>query len=235
VLLGGLVIAGAVEAVTLALAVGDLNHGVVELTDASAALGNNPANWTAERINSAAGLNVEGGALISNANNRLSRDPILSGLSHVPFLGEQLTALLDLSNTSVQGSAAFDDAIAIARAVDRSRTSTDPPGPRLLGLMSEAEGPWTDADARLSPALNSLRADLARRLLPPIAHRAQQALAILQPIDDLAKVGAVAAKYGATHRSCGPPAVSTAALAGSPSRRARRRASRSGRRSSSIR
>ena len=205
VLLGGLVIAAAAEAVTLALAMGDLNHGVVELTDASAALGTNPAEWTAERISGAAGLNAEGGGLIGGANKRLSGDPILGALSHVPFLGDQFTALLDLSNTAAQGNAAFDDAIAIAQAVDRSRTSTAPPGARLLGLMSDAAGPWTDADARLSPALSSLRGDLTHHLLSPLYHRAQRALTILQPIDDLAKVGAVAARYGPAALGAGAP------------------------------
>jgi hypothetical protein len=186
----------AFEGASLGVALADLNRGVAQLSDANVALGTNPTSWTLDRINSAAGLNAEASVLIRNADQRLSRDPILGALTHLPFVGEQLTAVVDLSNTAAQGSAAFDDAVTIAQAVDRSRTSPAPPGARLLGLMSEAAGPWTDADRRLSPALDRLREDLNHHLLPPLGSRAQRAVAILQPVDDLAKVGAVAARYG---------------------------------------
>ncbi len=147
VLLGSLVIGVVAEAVTLAVAFGDLNHGVVELADASSALGTNPAEWTA----------------------------------------------------------AFDDAITIAQAVNQSRTSADPPGARLLKLISQAAGPWADTDSRLSPVLDRVRQDLTHNLLPPLASRAQRAVAILQPIDELARVGTVAATFGPTALGANSP------------------------------
>ncbi|HXA42002.1 MAG TPA: DUF4012 domain-containing protein [Candidatus Solibacter sp.] len=198
VVVAGLVIAAGIEAVTLALAVGDLSHGGVELTDANAALGTNPAEWTTDRINSAQGLNSEARALVVKADLRLSRDPVIGALRHLPVVGEQLTAMVDLSNSAAEGSAAFDDALAIAQAVNQSRTSADPPGTRLLRLISQATGPWADADSRLSPVLDRLRQDIAHNLLPPLASRAQRAVTILQPVDDLAKVGTVAARFGPT-------------------------------------
>lgn len=196
VLVGGLVIGAALEAVTLAVSVSDLSRGVTELTDANTALGTNPAAWTTDRIASAGGLNTEAKALITRADRRIRHDPLLSLLRHLPLVGEQVSAVVDLSDTAAQGTAAFDDALTIANAVNQSGTSTDAPGTRLLRLISQAAGPWTDADARLSPALDRLRQDLTHHLLSPLASRAQRAVTILQPIAAIAKVGAVAAKYG---------------------------------------
>jgi hypothetical protein len=188
----------AAEGVTLAVAVSDLNRGVLELTDASSALGTSPEGWTSDRIGTADGLGSEAQSLVGAADRRISGDPVLGALGGMPFVGEQLTAVVHLSDTARQGTLAFQDALTIARAVDASRTSADPPGTRLLRLLSEAAGPWRDTDARLSPALDRLRQDLTHQLLPPLASGAQKAVKILQPIDDLAKVGVVAAKFGPT-------------------------------------
>src|SRR5258708_6019949 len=97
--LGGILVGAGLEAVTLALALGDLNHGVVELTDATAALGTNPDLWTAERIANAEGLGTEAEVSIRSADNRLGRDPVLGGLSHLLGIGDPPTALLDPSDT----------------------------------------------------------------------------------------------------------------------------------------
>ena len=183
------------EVATLAQALDRLNRGTAILQKAGSTLGADPNGWTAERISVAAGFSNEADGLIRTGAERISGDPILRALGLVPLVGDQAIGLRDLADASVRGSAAFKDTLAVASAVDQTRKSTDPPGSRLLNLIAATGSYWTDTDANLTPALDAIHADMNRPLLPALAERVRKVNDQFQPVDDLARVGAVAARY----------------------------------------
>ena len=183
------------EAAHLLLATRQLTDGGAALNNAASVLGKSPSTWTDARIASAARYQAEAQALLEQGRQGYSVDPGLRLATVVPWLGDQADGALHLADAAVAGARSLGDVLAVGRIYVSSKETGEPPGPRLLNLLSKSEQPLADAAARLGPPLEELRRDQQRGLLPPIKHRVDQAVSILGPVHDQAVAGVLASKY----------------------------------------
>lgn len=185
----------AYEVARLAPALRSLNDGAAVLQDASTALGTSPGEWTDQRIKFSQGLAQEARREIAPARDKVKSDPTLRVVRHLPILGDQVQAVFDLADAADAGSRALEDLVQVAQVYQRSSGDQSPPGPKLLSLIASSSGPLSDADAVLAPPLKALRADLGKRLLPPIRQKLQRGVDTLGPVATRAHSGAGAGKY----------------------------------------
>ena len=120
---------------------------------------------------------------------------MVEGLRHLPWIGDQLTAVVDLATAAGSGTDAFADLLKVAHSVADSKMSAAAPGSRLLAVLAASSAPWTDAEAKLGPPLDRLKGDLNRPLLSPLAGQVRRAVDLLQPARDQASVGVIAARF----------------------------------------
>ena len=185
----------AVEAIHLRGTARDLTSGADELRQAAATLGSDPSGWTPERILSAQRLGEQGLAEVRGARAALIGDPLVRLGHHLPYIRDQVVAVVDLARGAAAAGVALQDQVAVARAYDAARRSTAPPGHRLIALVQAAAPPLEHASSILAPPLAALRADSAHNLLPPLASRVQEGIDTIQPRLDQASAGAGAGRY----------------------------------------
>jgi hypothetical protein len=112
----------------------------------------------------------------------------------LPWVGDQVHALYDLTDAAEASSAVLGDYLDIARKYESVRNQAGPPGPRLTGLLRAWLPSLSDADRRLAPQVTALRRDQTLRLLPLLRRRVDKAVEVLGPAADQAAASAAAAR-----------------------------------------
>ncbi|MDQ6899395.1 MAG: DUF4012 domain-containing protein, partial [Candidatus Dormibacteraeota bacterium] len=183
------------EAVTLGLAVRDLQRGAALLSQAAALIGQSPDGWSAQRIDAAIRSRDQAERLLLPAHARIQHDPILRFAETTPAVGDQVKALLDLDDSAVAASAVVGDLITVARAYGEARNNHGALGPHVLSLLNSSAPPLRDASLRLGHVQTALRRDQQRPLLPQLQSQVRNALDRVEPAAAQAQLGASAAEY----------------------------------------
>jgi hypothetical protein len=186
--------ASLIEFISLGLALRDSEQGASVLTDAARSLGTSPAQWSAGRVADAESRRGHAQLLLQPGRSRLKGDIILRLAETLPWVGDQVRALYDLTDAADTSSAVLGDYLDMARKYEALRGQQGPPGPKLTRLLRDWLPPLSDADARLSAQLANLRRDQSRWLLPPLRDRVDRALGVLGPTTDQTATAAAAAR-----------------------------------------
>jgi hypothetical protein len=189
-----LIIASVIEVVSLGLALRDSEQGASVLTDAARSLGTSPAQWSAGRVADAESRRGHAQLLLQSGRSRLKGDIVLRLAETLPWVGDQVRALYDLTDAADTSSAVLGDYLDMARKYEALRDQQGPPGPRLTRLLRDWLPPLSDADARLPAQLANLRRDQSRWLLPPLRDRVGRAVNVLGPTADQTRIAATAAR-----------------------------------------
>jgi Protein of unknown function (DUF4012) len=188
------IIASVFEVVSLALASRDSEQGASVLTGAARSLGTSPAQWSTGRVADAESRRSQAQALLQPARSRIKGDPVLRLAAELPFVGDQVRALLDLTDAADTSSAVLRDYLEMARKYAALRGQQGPSGPKLIRLLRDWLPPLSDADARLHVQLARLRRDQSGWLLPPMRDRVGKAVDVLSPATDQTAAAAAAAR-----------------------------------------
>jgi hypothetical protein len=189
-----LLIASAIEVMSLGLALRDSEKGASILTDAARGLGTSPGQWSAARVADAANRRSDAGQLLQPGRSRLKGDPVLRLIATLPRVGGQVQALYDLADAADTSSAVLGDYLDMARKYEALRGEQGPPGPKLTRLLRDWLPPLSDADSRLPTQVANLRRDKTNWLLPPLRDRVERALGVLGPATDQTAAAAAAAR-----------------------------------------
>jgi hypothetical protein len=188
------IIASVIEVVSLGLALRDSEQGATVLTGAARSLGTSPAQWSTGRVADAANRRGQAELLLQPGRSRLKGDLLLRLATALPWVGNQVRALDDLTDAADTSEAVLGDYLDMARKYEALRGQQGPPGPKLTRLLRDWLPPLSDADARLSAQLANLRRDQSRWLLPPLRDRVDRALGVLGPTTDQTATAAAAAR-----------------------------------------
>ena len=191
--------AAAIEGYQVGHAASDLRTGTNDLQRSLTALGRNPAQWTAARVDAAAKAQADAATKIDRANRRLQDDAVARLLLSVPYARDQARATLDISSSAVDAVQAGADLVALARLyVNLPQGSSADRGAQLIALLQSSSPLLEDADSRLSTANQRLERDSRLGLVGPLRTEIMRALAVAGPARDSAHVGAETAKllYG---------------------------------------
>ena len=183
-----------IEVVSLGLALRDLERGASTLTEAVRNLGTSPDGWTGGKITDADSRLSAAQPVLQSGRSRVKGDLILRIAARMPWVGDQVQALYDLSDAADTSSRVLGDYLDVARKYEAVRNQQGPPGPRLMQLLRDSQHPLSDADGRLPPQVAALRTDQSRGLLPPLRSRVDQAVGVLGPAADQTAVAAAAAR-----------------------------------------
>jgi hypothetical protein len=187
--------AAAIEGYQVGHAASDLRTGTNDLQRSLTALGRNPSQWTAARVDTAAKAQVDAATKIDRANRRLQDDAVARLLLSVPYARDQARATLDISSSAVDAVQAGADLVALARLyVNLPQGSSADRGAQLIALLQSSSPLLEDADSRLSTANQRLERDSRLGLVGPLRTEIMRALAVAGPARDSAHVGAETAK-----------------------------------------
>ena len=189
------VMAVAYESFTIAQALANVSHGSDVLRQATSVLGTSPESWTKDHVATARDLQTQAAAETSRGAAQLRDSHLLAAVGAVAYSQDQAQVAQDLADASVAGADGFGQLIKVASAVVDVRSSTAPPGARLLNLLAETGQPWQDASDRLEPALRTLRADLQRPVVGPLGQKLRLAVTLLDQMAGEARIGLVASKF----------------------------------------
>ncbi|MEA2645332.1 MAG: hypothetical protein QOE92_415 [Chloroflexota bacterium] len=190
-----LLVAVAYESFTVGQALANVTHGTDVLRQAATVLGTRPENWTAENVATARDLQVQAAAEVSRGAGQMRESRLMAALSAVGYSRDQSQVLQDLADATVSGTDSFGKLVEVAGTVAEARDSGAPPGTRLLNLLAATSRPWQDASDRLEPTLRTLRADLRRPVLGPLAQKLRDAIRLLDEMAGEARIGVVASKF----------------------------------------
>jgi hypothetical protein len=189
-----LAVVALVEVITLGLALRDLQGGAAMMVSAGNAVGTSPESWTADRLADVETQRQRARALLEPANQRIHADPFLGLLGHLPWWGDQVTAIDDLADAVYSSPAVVGDYAEAARQYTAARAAPGPPGPRMTSLLMSWASPLGDASKRLKEQVSNLRRDEASPLVPLLRDQVRQALDALAPAEAQASSSASAAR-----------------------------------------
>jgi hypothetical protein len=157
-------------------------------------LGTSPAQWSAGPIADAASRRRQAQLLLQPARSRIKGDLVLRLVAALPFVGDQVRALFDLTDVADTSASVLGDYLNMARKYEVLRGQQGPPGPKLTRLLRDWLPALSDANARLPAQLANLRRDQSGWLLPPLRDRVGRAVAVLGPTTDQTATAAAAAR-----------------------------------------
>ncbi len=194
-IVGAVVLPIALSATDAGFALRDLRHGVAQLEQAYAVLGNAPAGWTPQHIAAARGLQIGARGEIDQAYSRLRANLLRRATAGVPGLDDQSRAGLDLALSADAAAIAFGDFIQFVEHYEVALSESKPVGQRMLDVLSGSAPLMSDAQRRLDSALAGLQRDLSRTLIPPLESQVRAAIHQLQPLRDFAATAALGGQF----------------------------------------
>lgn len=189
-----LAVVALVEVITVGLALRDLQRGADIMASAGNTLGTSPESWTADRLADVEAQRQRARPLLEAASQRIHGDPFLGLLGHLPWVGDQVTAIDDLVDAAHSSPAVVGDYAEAARQYTAASAAAGPPGPRMTSLLMSWASPLGDASKRLKEQVSNLRRDEASPLIPLLREQVRQALDALAPAEAQASSSAAAAR-----------------------------------------